>query len=110
MTAVLPLQKQSRVGWERRSLSMALYARAKAFLHAAAVMSSPALEARTADMSFSGSASRTLRATRWPCGPCPSNTPHSTTSSSPPNPCTGDSSTTITTENRGPPKSIDSGE
>jgi hypothetical protein len=50
-------------------------------------MSIPTLDARTTDMSLSGSASRTPRATRWPCGPCPSNTPHNITSFSPPEPC-----------------------
>ena len=107
VTAVLPLQKQSKFGWDLNTLSIALYAFMKASLHIEFSSSSadkpfsdsplsgfmlllkqalpepfrPDSEECKNESSFSGKASLTLRATRWPCGPWPSKTPQKVTSS-----------------------------
>lgn len=108
VTAVLPLQKQSKLGWDLSSLSMDLYAFRYASLHNEFHLSSadPSLskspsssffvfplkhvlpdpfcldcEASRNESSLIGKASLTLRATRWPCGPCPSKIPQRVTSS-----------------------------
>lgn len=108
VTAVLPLQKQSKLGWDRSSLSMALYDFRNASLHKEFNLSSvvPSFSESPPsgffefplkqvwvdpfcldwqecknDSSFIGRASLTLRATRWPCGPWPSKTPQKVTSS-----------------------------
>lgn len=89
VTAVLPLQKQSKFGCNLSSLSMALYDFRKASLHKEFSFScgvtpgSVCLEAHElrAECSLMGKASLTFRATRWPYGPWPSKMPQKIVSS-----------------------------